>query len=356
MQETYFSRKELIRLLKIESKEEMDALFAEANCVAERFSNKKVFYRGLLEFSNYCSKDCYYCGLRKSNSKVKRYSMPLDEILAVARWADAQGYGSLSLQTGELHSPSKIKFIVDVIAKIKSQTNLGLTLSFGELPREVYQELFDAGGHRYLLRIETSNPTLYRKLHPRDHSFNRRLQSLVHLQEIGFQVGTGVMIALPFQTIEDLADDLLFFKNFNVDMIGMGPYIPHSDTPLGNIPLRFNEQERLLLSVKMVAVARLLLQDVNIAATTALQALHPQGRELALQAGANILMPIITPVHYREHYQLYEGKPCLTESAKQCQDCLCQRLTSIGKEVGLNMLGDSPHYFSRKNRGEFVGD
>jgi len=349
MQETYFSRKELIRLLKIESKEERNALCAEANRVAESFSGKKVFYRGLLEFSNYCSKDCYYCGLRKSNRKIKRYSMPLDEILSIARWVDAQGYGSLTLQSGEIHSPSKIKFIIDVIEKIKSETALGLTLSFGELPKEVYQEFFDAGGHRYLLRIETSSPTLYRKLHPRDHSFDRRLKSLIHLREIGFQVGTGVMIALPFQTIEDLADDLLFFKTFNVDMIGMGPYITHSDTPLGNIPIRFNEKERLFLSIKMVAIARLLLKDVNIAATTALQALHPQGRELALQAGANVLMPIITPVQYREHYQLYEGKPCLTESAKQCQDCLCQRLTSIGKEVGLNMWGDSPHYFARKN-------
>ena len=348
MKETCFSKKELVSLLSIDSQKELDDLFAEANRVAEKFFDKKVFYRGLLEFSNHCSKDCYYCGLRKSNSKVQRYKMPADQILEIAHWAHERGYGSLTLQSGEVPSPKRIQFIIDVIKKIKAETTLGLTLSFGELPKEVYQELFDAGGHRYLLRIETSNPTLYAKLHPEDHSFEQRLNCLKDLQEIGFQTGTGVMIGLPFQTIEDLADDLLFFKNFNIDMIGMGPYIPHSDTPLGNAPLNFDEKERLSLSLKMVAIARLFLQDVNIAATTALQALHPRGRELAMKAGANILMPIITPMEYREHYLIYEGKPCVNESAAQCQGCLTQRLKWADKEMGINMWGDSPHYFSRK--------
>ena len=176
------------------------------------------------------------------------------------------------------------------------------------------------------------------------------MQCLIDLQEIGFQVGTGVMIGLPFQTIEDLANDLLFFKELDIDMVGMGPYISHSNTPFAHLTLKYNEEQRLSLSLKMVAIARLLLKNVNIAATTALQALHPRGRELALKAGANILMPIITPQRYREHYLIYEGKPCTNESAIQCQGCLAKRLQWADREVGLHLWGDAPHYFSRIER------
>jgi len=350
MKETCFSKKEIVKLLQIEDPKELQALFAEANKLAEELFDNKVYYRGLLEFSNYCTKDCYYCGLRKSNYTLKRYSMDLDEILGAALWAYRQGYASLTLQTGELTSSSRIRFVVDLIKKIKEKTNLGLTLSFGELPKEIYQELFNAGGHRYLLRIETSNPELYRKIHPENHSFETRLRCLMDLQEIGFQVGTGVMIGLPLQTFEDLADDLLFFKKFDVDMVGMGPYVPHSDTPLVKLPLQFTDKERLYLSLKMVAITRLFLKDVNIAAVTALQALHSRGRELALLGGANVIMPIITPKKYREHYSLYEGKPCVNETATQCQECLVHRLKWAGKDWGKGLWGDSPHYFARKRK------
>jgi biotin synthase len=273
--------------------------------------------------------------------------MPKEEILEVALWAEKQGYGSIMLQSGEINTSMRVQFILDVLKAIKAKTTLGISLCLGEFSREVYQQFFDAGAHRYLLRIETSNPKLYRKIHPGDHSFERRLQCLHDLREIGFQTGTGVMIGLPFQSIEDLADDLLFFKEIDIDMIGMGPYILHKETPLAKQPCLYSKEKRLFLSIKMVALARLLLQDVNIAATTAMQTLHPKGREMALKSGANILMPIITPNAYRFKYLIYEGKPCIDESAEECQRCLERRLKSIDREVGLHLWGDSPHYFAR---------
>jgi biotin synthase len=209
-----------------------------------------------------------------------------------------------------------------------------------------------AGAHRYLLRIEVSNPELYGKLHPNDrhHDYNERIGALRRLRKTGYQVGTGVMIGLPFQTLPDLADDLLFFREFDIDMAGMGPYIEHEDTPLFRfrnelLPLR----ERFLLSLKMVALLRILMKDINIAATTAMQAIDPQGREKALLVGANVIMPNLTPLKYRQDYLLYENKPCLDEESEECKSCLEARIALAGDEIGYGEWGDSKHFNRRHN-------
>jgi biotin synthase len=236
-----------------------------------------------------------------------------------------------------------------LLLKIKEISNgeLGITLSCGEQSLETYRQWYKNGAHRYLLRIETSNPELYRKIHPDDdfHRFERRIQALKDLRTAGYQLGTGVMIGFPFQTIEDLADDLLFFKQMNVDMVGMGPYIEHEDTPLYEFRDQIkSKQDRFNLALKMIATLRLLMPDINIAAATALQAIDPAGREKALTIGANIIMPNLTPCSYRKEYQLYEDKPCLDEDAELCRNCLEARIELAGCEIGYGEWGDSKHF------------
>jgi biotin synthase len=223
---------------------------------------------------------------------------------------------------------------------------LGITLSVGEQSVETYKRFYAAGAHRYLLRIETSNPELYAAIHPAGQDFLTRVKALSDLKKAGFQVGTGVMIGLPGQTEEDLADDLLFFQEMDVDMIGMGPYIVHGDTPMAawsNVSDR-TPKERFDLALRMIAATRLLLRDANIAAATALQAIDPVGREEGLRWGANIIMPQVTPLEVRHDYLLYDNKPCLDESAEHCRSCLAARIGSIGREVGYDSWGDSWHY------------
>jgi len=211
---------------------------------------------------------------------------------------------------------------------------------------------YDAGAHRYLLRIETSDPDLYSTLHPSDHDFEKRKACLYALKRIGYYVGTGIMIGLPGQTVENCADDILFFRDLDVDMIGMGPYIPHSDTPLGAScdMSGFDGSEQLEKALMMIAVTRIVLKDVNIASTTALQALNDLGREMGLKAGANIIMPNITDTRYRRGYQLYENKPCLDENASMCRGCLESRIQSIGETIGYREWGDSPHFNVRTGK------
>jgi biotin synthase len=308
-----------------------------------------VYFRGLIEFSNKCGKDCLYCGIRKSNNKVVRYEATDGEILEACRFAWLNRFGSVVLQSGEISSPAFVKRIDLLLQKINELSNgeLGITLSCGEQSAETYQLWRLSGAHRYLLRIESSNPELYRKIHPDNdfHSYERRVQAIRDLKASGYQVGTGVMIGLPFQTLDDLAEDLLFFKALDVDMVGMGPYIEHEDTPLYKFrKLIKTKQERFDLALKMVATLRLLMPDINIAAATALQAIDPAGREKALTIGANILMPNLTPCDYRREYQLYEDKPCLDEDAELCRNCLEARIELAGCEIGYNEWGDSKHY------------
>jgi biotin synthase len=347
-----FSKDDLVKLLQAEGEEKV-MLFQKSAEVKEKYIGKRVWLRGLIEFSNVCSKDCLYCGIRKSNKNPERYDLTDDEILAAAQFAYESGYASIALQSGELESPFITNRIENLLHKIKKLSNgeLGITLSVGEQEPEVYKKWFDAGAHRYLLRIEASNPVLYKKIHPdnKKHDFQRRSDCLQSLQDIGYQAGTGVMIGLPFQTTEDLAEDLLFMRDFDIDMIGMGPYIEHADTPLmKHVDLLLPLKERFDMTLKMLALLRIMMKDINMVAATALQAIDPAGREKAVKIAANIIMPNITPEKYRDNYSLYANKPCTAESADDCQSCLEARMSLVDTEIIYGEWGDTKHYEKRR--------
>ncbi len=353
LEQDNFSREDIITLLSCQGEDRV-LLFKKSGSIKEKYIGKKVWFRGLIEFSNICSKDCLYCGIRKGNKNLKRYNLTDDEILASAKFAYENRYGSIALQSGELESSLVTDRIENILYRIKelSKGELGITLSVGEQEKEVYQKWYDAGAHRYLLRIETTNEALYQKIHPRNkkHDFKRRLDCLKSLQDIGYQTGTGVMIGLPFQTAYDLAGDLIFMRDFNIDMCGMGPYIEHADTPLIEyaddlLPLG----ERFDLTLKMIAILRIIMKDINIVASTALQAIDPIGREKAIKIGANIIMPNITPGKYRDGYKLYDNKPCTDDSAEDCQSCLEARMSLTETEIVYGEWGDSKHYRDRRN-------
>lgn len=350
------TREKLATLLVCTGEEEK-RLFASSAMVRNRTVGKGVHLRGLIEISNLCTKDCLYCGIRQSNKEAKRYILSEREILEAADFAYKNHYGSIVLQGGERRDEAFIAYIVELVQAIKqlSHRQLGITLSLGEQDETTYRRWFEAGAHRYLLRIETSNAQLYRKIHPDNelHDYHARLHCLHLLQKCGYQTGTGVMIGLPFQTIEDLADDLLFLKKLNVDMVGMGPYLEHQDTPLWNLRhLLLSQQERLKLGLHMVSCLRLLMPDINIAATTALQAIDPAGREKALSIGANVIMPNITPLTNRADYQLYNNKPGMDEGAEASTKALTENIRQSGCEIQWNEWGDSPHW---KRRTENTG-
>ena len=310
-------KEDLVNLLGA-SWEESTKIFEKSKAVKQQYVGRKVYFRGLIEYSNFCSKNCYYCGIRAGNNKYRRYQMPDEEVLEAVKFAYDSKFASIVIQSGERSDKDFVSSIERLLTEIQRMTEgkLHVTLSLGEQSEETYKRWFEAGAHRYLLRIEVSNPELYRKLHPNDkhHDYNQRIEALKVLRKTGYQVGTGVMIGLPFQTLSDLADDLIFFRDFDIDMAGMGPYIEHEDTPLyqyrGEL---LSLRERFELSMKMVALLRIIMKDINIAATTAMQTIDPQGREKALLVGANVIMPNLTPVKYRESYLLYQNKPCLDE-------------------------------------------
>ena len=349
------SRDDIIRLLESKGDDEK-LLFKRSAGIKQKYCGNKVWFRGLIEFSNICGKNCLYCGIRRGNKNLERYNLSDDEILAAAKFAYDNKYGSIALQSGEIESREFTERVEKLLKKIKKLSNneLGITLSVGEQEPEVYRRWFDAGAHRYLLRMEATSRDLYKKIHPEDpkHDFDRRLRCLKSLQDIGYMTGTGVMIGLPYQTTGNLADDLLFMQEFDVDMCGMGPYIEHADTPLlalssELLPL----SERFSLSIKMIAILRIMMKDINIVAATALQAIDPLGREKGIKAGANIIMPNITPGQYRDSYKLYNNKPCTDDSADDCQSCLEARVSLTGDEIIYGEWGDSLHY-SRRRQGQ----
>ena len=337
---------EIVSLLSLE---DTDELFSAAYQLKCRYVGKTVSMRGIIEMGNVCAKDCYYCGIRRGNPNVKRYQLSEDDVVRMARWSFEQDYGSLVLQSGELESERNTEYIERILKRIREFGGdaFGITLSLGEQTEEVYRRWREAGAHRYLLRIESSVPELYAKLHPADHSFERRAECLRVLKRLGYQTGSGVMSGLPGQTLDDLAHDIEFYHALDLDMIGMGPYIPHTETPLGK-DIEFTPdcaKKQLALALKMIAVTRLYLHDVNIAATTALQALDERGREQGLLAGANVMMPNVTDTEYRRNYRLYENKPCLDENSAKCRNCLNWRVLAIGETVNWGHRGDSPHFF-----------
>ncbi len=346
-----FSKQDIINLLS-SGGEDMELLYAKAAEVKQKFVGNKVYLRGLIELTNVCSKNCYYCGIRRDNKNVDRYMLSDDEIFESVGFAIKKKYASVVVQTGEFQSEKNTLRIEKLVKKMKEMSGgkLGITLSCGEQSEDVYRRWFEAGAHRYLLRIETSNQQLYKQLHPQDdlHNWNKRLECLNSIKKTGYQTGTGVMIGLPYQKIEHLADDLLFMKKIDIDMCGMGPYIEHHDTPLFKelhnlLPI----EKRLELTFKMIAILRIMMKDINIASATALQAILPEGRMEALKIGANVLMPNVTPGCYRNNYKLYENKPCTDENAEDCVNCIEKQVMLAGAEVGYGEWGDSIHFLNK---------
>jgi len=339
---------DVVFLLSLKQPDDKAIVFAKAEEVRLREVGNKVYLRGLVEYSNSCRKNCYYCGIRAGNKNVKRYTLSDEAVLNCARHAYENGYGSFVLQSGERTSPAFVEKIGSLLKSIKelSHGELGITLSCGEQTKETYQYWKDCGAHRYLLRFESSDTELYYKIHPEDslHHFGNRMIALKHLRETGYQVGSGMMIGLPGQSITNLADDLMLLKQLDVDMVGMGPYVEHAETPLYIYKDQLLPQaERLELALLTIAVLRLLMQDINIATATALDSIAFDGRERAILAGANVLMPNLTPAENRENYFLYNNKPFLTEA-----DDLIRQLAdspALAKyEIHFNTWGDSKHY------------
>ncbi len=345
----------LVRMLSASDAEQAE-LHKSARELMHAETGNKVYFRGLIEFSNLCAKDCFYCGIRRSNPHTSRYNLTDEQILEAARFAHREKFASIVLQAGELSTPAFTRRIGRLIEKIHRETgsSLRITLSLGEQSREIYRYWKECGADRYLLRIETSDPGLYLQLHPDDHlhSHKKRLEALSDLKLLGYQTGTGVMIGLPGQTMEHLADDLLFMRDIDIDMVGMGPYIEHSDTPLyKQKDLLWPLQQRFSVALNMIACLRLMMPGINIAAATALQAIDKMGREKAIRCGANVIMPNITPGVYRDSYKLYENKPCTDENADDCLNCLQIRVGMAGSTIGLGEWGDSAQYTSRTRPG-----
>ncbi len=350
--ERIFTKENLVFLLESKG-EDRQFLFESSARVKKNTISDKVYFRGLIEFSNICKKNCLYCGIRSGRSDLNRYNIDDEEILKAVEFAYQNKYGSVVLQSGERDDIAFVDRIDNLLREIKriSNNEVGVTLSLGEQSKETYQRWFESGAHRYLLRIESSNRELYSKIHPNNelHDFDKRLQALKDLKEVGYQTGTGVMVGLPFQTTEILAEDLLFMQSFDIDMVGMGPYIEHKDTPLYEFRDELlPKEERFDRTLKMIAILRLMMPDINMAATTAMQSIDKLGREKAIKVGANVVMPNITPGQYRDDYFLYDNKPCTDDSAEDCKNCLEARIAITDHEIGYGEWGDSKHFYSRK--------
>jgi len=349
-----FTKDDLIRLLAAED-DDLELLYQKAAEVKLLNIGNKVYYRGLIEYSNICAKNCFYCGLRCGNPTISRYMLKDEEVVEAAGIAFENNFGSLVIQSGERSDRKFVQKIANLLKQIRnlSERKLRVTLSMGEQTEETYQLWRESGAQRYLLRIETSNPELYRKIHPNNslHSYENRLDAISLLRKTGYQVGTGVMIGLPFQTLEDLANDLFFIKNHDIDMVGMGPYIENENTPLYEFRhLLVPAEKRLELSIKMVAILRLMMPKINMAATTAMQTLNPKGREMALKVGANVIMPNLTPLKYRDGYLLYDNKPNIHEETESSLARLKKSIEDAGCELALGDWGDSQHFQDRVSK------
>lgn len=317
------SKDELIQILSVESIN--DFLFKTADEVREKYVGNEVHLRGLIEFSNICKCNCKYCGLRKDNSELERYRLSIEEAYDFAKKAKEYGYKTVVLQSGE-DSYYSVERLVKLLQDIK-KLDLAITLSIGERPFEEYKAFKEAGADRYLIRIETTDKELYKKMHP-NMSFENRVRCLKDLKTLGYEVGTGCLVGLPEQTIESLANDLLFFKEIDADMIGIGPFIPNQNTPLKDAKGGTFE-----MALKVMALTRILLPTINIPATTAMETLNPNGRLIALQSGANVVMPNVTEGDYRRKYEIYPGKICVGDTPAQCRGCISGKIQSIGRTV-----------------------
>ena len=307
------------------------ALFEQANTIRRQHLGDAVPLRGIVEFSNFCANDCLYCGIRVSNRRVHRYRLSPEEILGIARRMAGWQQMTIVLQSGEAPSAEGDRALGELIRRIKQETPLAVTLSVGNRSRDVYAYWRDCGMDRYLLRFETSDAELFARLHP-DSTLAERLDCLRALRALGVQTGSGFMIGVPDETLSVLADNILLCRELDLDMIGIGPFIPHPDTPLGDVPNAYASDPDMFFVA--LAVLRLYNPDAHIPATTAFDAVFPEGRNLALQRGANVFMPNSTPGEYRKDYLLYPNKPCVDEDAGQCAQCVVLRLNALGRSVG----------------------
>ncbi len=315
---------------------EEDAAYAakRARNIADEIYGKEIYIRGLIEFTNYCKNDCYYCGIRRSNENTERYRLTTEQILSCCKTGWELGYRTFVLQGGEDGFYTDTWY-QETIGRIKeAYPECAITLSLGERSRESYQKLFDAGADRYLLRHETANELHYGKLHPKELSIRNRKECLWNLREIGYQVGCGFMVGSPYQTWEDLAGDMKFIHELKPHMVGIGPFIPQKDTPFAK-----ETQGSLSMTLFLLSLIRIMEKHVLLPATTALGTIAPKGRELGILAGANVIMPNLSPVDVREKYKLYDNKICTGEEAAECRGCIDRRITSIGYHI-VNKRGD----------------
>lgn len=322
------TRGEFITLIKERDEENASYLASLAREEAVKIYGNGVFPRGLVEFTNYCKNNCYYCGIQGSNQHANRYRLSKDEILSACENGYQLGYRSFVLQGGEdPHYSDNV--MVPIVSEIRKRyQDCAITLSLGERSKESYQKLYDAGADRYLLRHEAADPELYQKLHPESLSLDNRIQCLWNLKEIGYAVGTGFMVGAPYQTVENLVDDLLFIQELDPQMVGIGPFVPHHDTRFKDYPSGTVE-----LTTYLVSILRLMNPHLLLPATTALGTIDPRGREKGVLAGANVVMPNLSPVAVRKDYSLYDNKICTGEEAAECAGCLGRRLGSIDYEL-----------------------
>lgn len=322
------TRGEFITLIKERDEENASYLASLAREEAVKIYGNGVFPRGLVEFTNYCKNNCYYCGIQGSNQHANRYRLSKDEILSACENGYQLGYRSFVLQGGEdPHYSDDV--MVPIVSEIRKRyQDCAITLSLGERSKESYQKLYDAGADRYLLRHEAATPELYQKLHPESLSLENRIQCLWNLKEIGYAVGTGFMVGAPYQTVENLVDDLLFIQKLDPQMVGIGPFVPHHDTKFKDYPSGTVE-----LTTYLTSILRLMNPHLLLPATTALGTIDPRGREKDILAGANVVMPNLSPVAVRKDYSLYDNKICTGEEAAECAGCLGRRLASIDYEL-----------------------
>jgi biotin synthase len=326
--------------------EDQQALFDLADEVRRRHMGDGVHLRGIIEFSNICRMDCHYCGIRRSNRKVRRYRMDPDTIVETAERAHRLGYGSVVLQSGEGDALQPDE-LAHVIRQIKERTPLAITLSVGERTREEYALWRLAGADRFLLRHETSDPDLFARLRP-GRTLAQRIRCLLWLRELGYQVGSGFMVGLPGQSIDSIAGDIELLRELDVEMAGIGPFIPAPDTPLADA-----EGGTVEMVLKAVACTRICIPDAHLPATTALGSIHPRGRQLALHCGANVIMPNVTPGRYREDYQLYPNKICLREEPEHCAPCVTALIYAEGRYVASGP-GHSPRWQSGEGQTDHL--
>ena len=340
------TRDEIIFLLNNRTKDVQEFLAREASATAQKAYGNSIYVRGLIEFTNYCKNDCYYCGIRCGNKNASRYRLTKDEILNCTAHGYELGLRTFVLQGGEDPFFTD-ELIVDIVRLIKSQhPDCAVTLSIGEKSFESYKAYYEAGADRYLLRHETADHAHYSKLHPESLSAANRQECLFNLKKIGFQTGAGFMVGSPYQTLENIADDLMFLKKLDPEMIGIGPFIPHKDTKFASEP-----QGDLDLTLFLLSILRLMFPQVLLPATTALGTIDPMGREKGILAGANVLMPNLSPVGVRKKYTLYDNKICTGEEAAECMNCLKGRINKIGYDIVVDR-GDNKEYLDTKKEGK----